>query len=157
MKSWDLCLDLFIYNTVQGGRIEWQFNIVLFSRSYVKLTNNQPRLVFQKMWLVGLWWYDEWWWSPGQIVSKYTYLSYRFFLKNSNQVYRLVAVEYIYSSVTSPGQGKPQLTRWASSRLLSWRNWQKQVWRRTLISRSFMTSSSTLWDFLQFNVSGLKS
>ena len=96
MKSWDLCLDLFIYNTVQGGRIEWQFNIVLFSRSYVKLTNNQPRLVFQKMWLVGLWWYDEWWWSPGQIVSKYTYLSYRFFLKNSNQVYRLVAVEYIY-------------------------------------------------------------
>ena len=96
MKSWDLCHDLFIYNTVQGGRIEWQFNIVLFSRSYVKLTNNQPRLVFQKMWLVGLWWYDEWWWSPGQIVSKYTYLSYRFFLKNSNQVYRLVAVEYIY-------------------------------------------------------------
>ena len=96
MKSLDLCLDLFIYNTVQGGRIEWQFNIVLFSRSYVKLTNNQPRLVFQKMWLVGLWWYDEWWWSPGQIVSKYTYLSYRFFLKNSNQVYRLVAVEYIY-------------------------------------------------------------
>ena len=96
MKSWDLCLDLLIYNTVQGGRIEWQFNIVLFSRSYVKLTNNQPRLVFQKMWLVGLWWYDEWWWSPGQIVSKYTYLSYRFFLKNSNQVYRLVAVEYIY-------------------------------------------------------------
>ena len=96
MKSWDLCLDLFIYNTVQGGRIEWQFNIVLFSRSYVKLTNNQPRLVFQKMWLVGLWWYDEWWWSPGQIISKYTYLSYRFFLKNSNQVYRLVAVEYIY-------------------------------------------------------------
>ena len=109
MKSWDLCLDLFIYNTVQGGRIEWQFNIVLFSRSYVKLTKNQPWLVFQKMWLVGLWWYDEWWWSPGQIVSKYTYLSYRFFLKNSNQVYRLVAVEYIYSSVTSPGQGKPQL------------------------------------------------
>ena len=96
MKSWDLCLDLLIYNTVQGGRIEWQFNIVLFNRSYVKLTNNQPRLVFQKMWLVGLWWYDEWWWSPGQIVSKYTYLSYRFFLKNSNQVYRLVAVEYIY-------------------------------------------------------------
>ena len=96
MKSLDLCLDLLIYNTVQGGRIEWQFNIVLFSRSYVKLTNNQPRLVFQKMWLVGLWWYDEWWWSPGQIVSKYTYLSYRFFLKNSNQVYRLVAVEYIY-------------------------------------------------------------
>ena len=140
MKSWDLCLDLFIYNTVQGGRIEWQFNIVLFSRSYVKLTNNQPRLVFQKMWLVGLWWYDEWWWSPGQIVSKYTYLSYRFFLKNSNQVYRLVAVEYIYKV----GQLK----------IIELRELTE-----TSLAENFdiMTSSSTLWDFLQFNVSGLKS
>ena len=140
MKSWDLCLDLFIYNTVQGGRIEWQFNIVLFSRSYVKLTNNQPRLVFQKMWLVGLWWYDEWWWSPGQIVSKYTYLSYRFFLKNSNQVYRLVAVEYIYKV----GQLK----------IIELRELTE-----TSLAENFdiMTSSSSLWYFLQFNVSGLKS
>ena len=140
MKSLDLCLDLFIYNTVQGGRIEWQFNIVLFSRSYVKLTNNQPRLVFQKMWLVGLWWYDEWWWSPGQIVSKYTYLSYRFFLKNSNQVYRLVAVEYIYKV----GQLK----------IIELRELTE-----TSLAENFdiMTSSSTLWYFLQFNVSGLKS
>ena len=140
MKSWDLCLDLLIYNTVQGGRIEWQFNIVLFSRSYVKLTNNQPRLVFQKMWLVGLWWYDEWWWSPGQIVSKYTYLSYRFFLKNSNQVYRLVAVEYIYKV----GQLK----------IIELRELTE-----TSLAENFdiMTSSSTLWYFLQFNVSGLKS
>ena len=140
MKSWDLCLDLLIYNTVQGGRIEWQFNIVLFSRSYVKLTNNQPRLVFQKMWLVGLWWYDEWWWSPGQIVSKYTYLSYRFFLKNSNQVYRLVAVEYIYKV----GQLK----------IIELRELTE-----TSLAENFdiMTSSSTMWYFLQFNVSGLKS
>ena len=140
MKSWDLCLDLLIYNTVQGGRIEWQFNIVLFSRSYVKLTKNQPWLVFQKMWLVGLWWYDEWWWSPGQIVSKYTYLSYRFFLKNSNQVYRLVAVEYIYKV----GQLK----------IIELRELTE-----TSLAENFdiMTSSSTLWYFLQFNVSGLKS